>query len=225
MTTVSRPARLDLRPTGYYRVPRRLVHVGCVGLLVAAVAILLGLGVWMRALGEFLVVTERLPQRADAIVVLGGGDRTGNRELQAARLYAAGLAPIVITTGGPVAGEETRATYAEWSVERLIRRGVPANAALATNEGDSTLTDALGVRRMADARGWRDLLLVTDDWHTRRTELLFAQAFRGTDVRLYVSPAPSERFDPAAWWTDEDAILSVVSEYIKLASYWLLGGS
>jgi uncharacterized SAM-binding protein YcdF (DUF218 family) len=179
----------------------------------------------MRALGEFLVVAERLPQHADAIVVLGGGGRTGTRELQAARLYALGLAPVVITTGGPVAGEESRATYARWSLERLVRRGVPADAALATNEGDSTLTDALGVRRMAEARGWHDLLLVTDSWHSRRTTLLFDQVFRGTDVRLYVSPAPSEHFEPAAWWTDEDAILVVLTEYIKLGSYWLLGGS
>ena len=207
----------------YYRVPRRRVHVGALIALLATVAIVLGFTIWLRAMGEFLVATERLPQHADAIVVLGGGGRTGTREAQAARLYAAGLAPVVITTGGPVAGEETRATYADWSLQRLVRRGVPAAVAMATNEGDSTLTDAQGVRRLADARGWHDLLLVSDAWHTRRTEVLFQEAFRDADVRLWISPAPTDRFSMDAWWRDEDAIQLVLTEYIKLASFWILG--
>jgi uncharacterized SAM-binding protein YcdF (DUF218 family) len=188
-------------------------------------AALIGVGVALRGMAAYLIVDERLPTRADAIVVLGGGGRQGTRELQAARLFQRGLAPLVITTGGPIAGEESRATYAEWSVLRLVRRGVPAGAAFATNEGDSTLTDALGVRRLAAERGWRDLLLVTDNWHTRRTELLFGRVFAGTVVRLYISPAPSDRFDPAAWWLDEEAALLVLAEYVKLGSIQLLGGS
>src|SRR5262249_25058853 len=156
----------------YYRVPRRLVHTLGLILVVGALLLVLGAAIWLRAAASFLIVAERLPPHADAIVVLGGGDRNGNREHQAARLYVAGLAPLVITAGGPVAGVETRATYSQWSVDRLVRRGVPASAAMATNEGDSTLTDAEGVRPLADARGWHDLLLVTDSWHTRRTEVL-----------------------------------------------------
>jgi uncharacterized SAM-binding protein YcdF (DUF218 family) len=209
----------------YYRLPRRLVHTLALIVLVSALLLALGAALWLRAAAGFLIVAERLPQHADAIVVLGGGGRNGSRELQAARLYAAGLAPLVITTGGPVAGVEARATYSQWSLDRLVRRGVPASAAMATNEGDSTFTDAEGVRRLADARGWHDLLLVTDSWHTRRTEVLFQHVFRDADVRLWVSPAPSDAFDPTAWWHDEDAIQSVLSEYIKLGSFWILGRS
>jgi uncharacterized SAM-binding protein YcdF (DUF218 family) len=223
--SVPRPAARGPRSTHYYRVPRRLVHGLVLTCLAAFLVLALGGALWLRAAADFLVVAERLPTRADAIVVLGGGDRNGNRELQAARLYAAGLAPLVITTGGPVAGLETRATYSQWSLDRLTRRGVPPSAAMATNEGDSTFTDAQGVRRLADARGWHDLLLVTDSWHTRRTEVLFAHVFRDDDVRLWVSPAPSEAFDSSTWWRDEDAIQSVLTEYIKLASYWILGSS
>jgi uncharacterized SAM-binding protein YcdF (DUF218 family) len=206
-------------------VPRRLVHTLSLILLVGVVLIALGGALWLRAAAGFLIVAERLPQHSDAIVVLGGGDRNGSRELQAARLYAAGLAPLVITTGGPVAGLETRATYSQWSVDRLVRRGVPRSAAMATNEGDSTFTDAEGVRRLAEARGWHDLLLVTDSWHTRRTEVLFQHVFRDANVRIWVSPASGDTFDQGAWWRDEDAIQAVLTEYIKLGSFWLLGRS
>lgn len=203
----------------YYRLPRRLVN-GCLlavglGLFLAVV----GFGAALRGLGHLLVADERLPARADAIVVMGGGDRYAARETQAAALYARGLAPVVLTTGGPVAGE-TVATYAEWSVQRLGRRGVPRSAVIATNEGDSTFGDARGVRRLAEARGWRDLIVVTDSWHSYRTEVVFRSVFAGSPVRVYSSPAASRDFDPDAWWTDEDAAISVATEYIKLLAFY-----
>jgi uncharacterized SAM-binding protein YcdF (DUF218 family) len=223
--SVAQATALAGQPPAYYRVPRRLVHTLALIVLASSLLLVLGGALWLRAAAGFLIVAERLPQHADAIVVLGGGGRSGSRELQAARLYAAGLAPVVITTGGPLAGVETRATYSQWSVDRLVRRGVPTSAALATNEGDSTFTDARGVRRFAEQRGWRDLILVTDSWHSRRTELLFYDVFRDADVQLWVSPAPDDAFDPSAWWRDEEAVPLVLTEYMKLSLYWLLGRS
>lgn len=190
-------------------------------LLVLAATAVLGAGTAARALASYLVVPERLPAHADAIVVLGGGDRSGSRELQAAQLYQAGLAPVVITTGGPVAGEPGLATYADWSVQRLVRRGVPRRAVLATNEGDSTLTDAQGVLRLAQARGWHTLLVVTDSWHSRRTQLIFDDVFRDSSIAIYPSPARTTRFDPDAWWHDEDSAETLLTEYIKLGAYAL----
>jgi uncharacterized SAM-binding protein YcdF (DUF218 family) len=204
----------------YYRLPRRSVN-GC--LLVVGLGLFLavvGFGAALRALGHQLVAEERLPTRADAIVVMGGGDRHGAREAQAAALFGRGLAPVVLTTGGPVAGEAAPATYAEWSVQRLTRRGVPRAAVIATNEGDSTIGDARGVRKLAEARGWRDVVVVTDNWHSRRTELVFRSVFAGSPVRVHSSPATSRNFDPDAWWTDEEAAISVATEYIKLLAFY-----
>jgi uncharacterized SAM-binding protein YcdF (DUF218 family) len=212
----SNDARIARR---YYRIPRRTAHRALVVLAVCLFLAIVGLGVWLRALGTFLVVPDTTPAHADALVVLGGGDRRATREAQAATLYARGVAPIVLTTGGPIAGEAAPATYAEWSVDRLARRGVPRPAIVATNEGDSTTSDARGVRRLAEARGWRDLVLVTDRWHSRRTELVFQSVFRDSPIRLYSSPAASPHFDPTTWWTDEDAAFAVATEYIKLGAF------
>ena len=181
-------------------------------------ALVVGLGFWLRSLSSFLTVADPLPPSADAIVVLGGGGTHGARELQAAELYKAGLAPLVVTTGGPVAGER-EATYAEWSIQRLERRGVPRAAVLATFFGESTRTDALGARRLAEERGWRRIVVVTDDWHSRRARLVFDQVFGGSAVAYAFSPAHGPRFDPYAWWLDETSALLVVSEYLKIAAY------
>jgi len=208
----------------YYFVPKRLVHGALLALAVVVFLGVVGLGAFLRAVGAFLVADERLPAHADALVVLGGGDRHATRESQAAALYERGLAPVVLTTGGPVAGEPAPATYAEWSVQRLVRRGVPREAVVPTNEGDSTLSDARGVRRLAEAHGWHDLVIVTDDWHSHRSELEFAAAFQGSPIRLYSSPAHGGPFDPDDWWTNEDAALVVVTEYSKLAAFELGAG-
>jgi len=206
------------RPDGYYRLPRRLVHLGCFGVFVVLFALVVGLGFWLRALSHFLVVEQALPAGADAIVVLGGGGTHGSRETRAAQLYRSGLAPRVVTTGGPVAGER-EATYAQWSIDRLVRRGVPRDAVVPTFTGDSTSTDAMGVRTMAEARGWATLVVVTDDWHSRRTQFVFGRVFDGSPIRSYVSPAHGPRFDLEAWWLDETSALIVVSEYAKLLAY------
>ena len=150
--------------------------------------------------------------------MLGGGGTHGARELEAARLYKAGLAPLVVTTGGPVAGER-EATYAEWSIQRLERRGVPRAAVLATFFGESTRTDALGARRLAEERRWSRIVVVTDDWHSRRARLVFDQVFDGSPVAYAFSPANGPRYHPEAWWLDETSAMLVVSEYMKIAAY------
>jgi uncharacterized SAM-binding protein YcdF (DUF218 family) len=205
----------------YYRLPKRLVDGVLLAIALLLFLAVVGFGTAMRGLGHFLVAAERLPSHADAIVVMGGGDHHATRETQAAALYARGLAPVVLTTGGPVAGEQAPATYAEWSVQRLTRRGVPRSAVIPTNEGTSTEGDARGVRRLAEARGWHDLVIVTDRWHSHRTEIVFHSVFAGSAIRLYSSPATGPDFDPDAWWTDEPAAISVATEYIKLGAFYV----
>jgi uncharacterized SAM-binding protein YcdF (DUF218 family) len=210
---------LDARSASrYYRIPRRPVHIGCFAVFVLLFALVVGLGFWLRTLSAFLVVPEELPTRADAIIVLGGGGTHGARESQAATLYKAAIAPVVVTTGGPVAGER-EATYAEWSIQRLERRGVPRPVVVATFFGESTRTDAVGARRLAEQRGWRQIVVVTDDWHSRRAQLVFDQVFGGSPIAYSFSPAHGPRFDPQGWWLDETSALIVVSEYVKLIAY------
>ena len=90
---------------------------------------------------------------------------------------------------------------------------------LATFFGESTRTDALGARRLAEERGWHRIVVVTDDWHSRRAQLVFNQVFGGSPVAYAFSPAHGPRFDAGAWWLDETSALLVVSEYLKIVAY------
>ncbi|TAK23934.1 MAG: YdcF family protein [Chloroflexota bacterium] len=200
----------------YYWIPRRLIRNVALGAGVTLLIVLISLGWVMRSLGTWLDVGSSPLAASDAIVVLGGGQTHGSREARAAELFRSGIAPLVVTTGGPVAGER-EATYAAWSVERLERRGVPRAAILSTNLGDSTVTDARGALRLARERGWTRIAIVTDNWHSRRAALVFDAIFRGSGVDVSSAPATPPRVDLATWWLDETTALFVVSEYIKLA--------
>src|SRR5579871_3770959 len=81
---------------------------------------------------------------ADAIIVLGAAEYRGKpspvleaRLNHALFLYLKGLAPRIITTGG--AGGDPVFTESTVARAYLARRGVPAEAIVVENEGESTV--------------------------------------------------------------------------------------
>src|ERR1044071_3675832 len=93
----------------------------------------------LREVGSFLIVEDSL-QTAAAIVALGG--QTPFREMEAANLYRAGLAPVVIIVPG--APNKESAALKElgirlkegWELSRevLVNQGVPISAVVVAND-------------------------------------------------------------------------------------------
>lgn len=110
---------------------------------------------------------------ADAVVVLGAAQYDGEpssifswRLRHAQQLYADGVAPLIVTTGGSQAGDAY--TEAEAGRDYLIERGVPADAVVAVGEG----TDTLGSLRAVAAEEWGTVVLVSDPWHSLRSRTM-----------------------------------------------------
>ncbi|MCC6875308.1 MAG: YdcF family protein [Sandaracinaceae bacterium] len=114
----------------------------------------------------------------DAILVLGGGTESrarggvevaasGDRVVLAARLYHAGRAPILVTTGSPYPGLSTH--DAARATERIWRElGVPRTAILRVDGALTTSDEARLDAELVRARGWRRVGLVTSASHMRR---------------------------------------------------------
>lgn len=178
----------------------------------------------LREVASFLIV-EDAPKPAAAIVALGG--QTPFREMEAARLYRDGWAPlVVIVRGAP--SEESRALQdlgigvgEEWEVRRqvLIRQGVPPSAIVVPkNQAGGTLEElqaVYGALRSKDA----PVILVTSKYHTRRTRLTWHYVTAGRSQGI-VRSAPGDPFDPARWWRERPFVLSVVREYLGLINYY-----
>jgi len=153
------------------------------------------------ALFVYLAVNVLLVYRAgrsddagpvDAIVVLGAAQYDGRPSRQlAARLdhvvtlWDQGLSPRVVVTGGKQEGD--RFTEAEASRNYLVDRGVPAEAILAEDTSHNTYDSLAAVAEVLDEVGVTRVLLVTDPFHTARSELIAGEV--GLDAQS--SPTPT----------------------------------
>ncbi len=112
----------------------------------------------------------------DAIVVMGAAQYDGrpSPQLEARldhvlTLWADGIAPTVIVTGGNQPGD--RFTEAETSGAFLIEGGVPADAILYENAGSNTYDSLVGVASIMDDRDLDTAVIVTDPYHALRSQL------------------------------------------------------
>jgi uncharacterized SAM-binding protein YcdF (DUF218 family) len=157
----------------------------------------------LRAAGNFLVVADT-PERADAIVVLGGGDPA--RPLEAVQLYKNGIAPwVVVTTERPARvfeqlkkdGIVLNQTFENY-VKVIAGYGVPEDHILRIEWYVSdTVEEIEQIGAFARKKGWKRLVIVTSNFHTRRTRMIAHRALE-PEFQVAVVPTSQDTFDPSA---------------------------
>ncbi len=209
---------MSIDASKYILIPRRRAQRALGGLILGLALTAALHPAWLPLVAKILIVDDPL-QKADAIVVLGGG--TGDREVTAARLYADGYAPNVITTGStlPLPGM-SEVTWAELSARELMLHGVPEESIVQSDAGSSTCGDAQSALAALPS-GAKRVIIVTDPFHTRRAKWSFERAASGVEV-IVVAANPSW-FDSSTWWTDERGLIVVEQEYVKFAVTLLKG--
>ena len=166
----------------------------------------------LRVAGETLIVDEA-PQPSDAIVVLGNDNYLGERAARAAELYRDRWAPRVIASGAQI---RPYASIADLIRRDLVERGVPADAVVHfSNFGGNTRGEAYAVRRLMRERGWKRLIVVTSNYHTRRTRYIYRRVLPPEDVR--VVSAFDSTYDPRSWWQSRTGLTLFFREYLAFA--------
>jgi uncharacterized SAM-binding protein YcdF (DUF218 family) len=182
---------------------------------------------WMLAaavlsLGLFLLITSLRIVReagkeelhaADAIVVFGAAEYSGRpspvlraRLDRAFDLFARGLAPAVITTGG--AGSDP--SFSEGGVGRdyLMHRGIPERNLIAETLGSDTAQSAERVGVIMRANGMRSCLAVSDEYHVFRIKKLLQHE----GMQVYVAPRAGSR--PRGRWQRMIAVVREAMSYL-----------
>lgn len=111
------------------------------------------------------VPTALVAPVADAVVALDG-DRP-RRVRAAVALAAAGVAPVLVVVRGEVVAPE------------LLTESAPFEVLSFVPEPSTTRGEARAVARLASARGWRRVLVVTSSYHVPRARLIFGRALPG----------------------------------------------
>ena len=190
--------------------------IGCALVLLLALLVALR-GLWLPLIGGALIVADPL-RPADAVVPLGGGER--GRVTQAAALVRQGDAGWLIATDSEIDLPGIRDSWADLVRREAIWQGTPEERIVdAPGIVTTTYAEALAVRRLALARGWRSLIVVTDPYHTRRARLIFRDVFRDTGVQVIVRPVEDAPYRADAWWRTEDGLRETWTEYLKTLLY------
>lgn len=178
-------------------------------------------------------------ERADAIVVLGGGvrfdgeltDPTLRRLVYALRLFRKGYAPVVILTGGNLEIPELPESE---QMERVAKElGFAPGGFIVEREAKRTSEQAQAVARIVQDRQMRSVILVTSPTHSYRALLAFrkagVQGIPGT-ADPFLTPR-----EPRPWWKRWFAITPgevlrrlnatemLLYECVALAIYWWNG--
>jgi uncharacterized SAM-binding protein YcdF (DUF218 family) len=77
---------------------------------------------------------------------------------------------------------------------------VPASATLRfPQRAGNTREEAEALRELVVTRGWRRVLVVTSNYHTRRARYIFRKVFPPQVAVLMISARDSD-YDPDHWW-------------------------
>jgi uncharacterized SAM-binding protein YcdF (DUF218 family) len=136
-------------------------------------------------------------QPADVILVLGAAEYRGRpspvlraRLDHALELYHRKLAPRILTTGGP-GGDPV---FTEGGVGRsyLTGRGVPSDAIIVENEGESTVQSTAMAGEIMRRMGLHSVIVVSDGYHIYRVKRMLQS--RG--LKVYGSPRREHNPEP-----------------------------
>ena len=148
-------------------------------------------------------------EKAEALIVLGGEPEGRPRE--AARLYRAGVAPLVFVTGiGDAAA----------SRKVLLSAGVPRDGIVVEAESCTTIQNADFTRPLLEKSGVKRALLVTSSFHTRRALATFRKQIPEIEFGVVETRIP--------WWDTPQGKKSedrfALIEAGKTILYWLFYG-
>lgn len=194
---------------------------GRIILLVLCMLVLLGFAFRRSALvavGDFLHVGEA-PIPADFAYVMGGDVTT--RPPAAARLYRDRYVPRIVlsrvvdnqATSMGVLPNET-----DSSRDFLIKLGVPDSAIVILEPPGgvrNTAGEALVLRDYVLATGADDVLVVTNDYHTRRTRWNLRRKLKGVPVNVTVVGISGGYLTADNWWQLEEGVVLYLQEYLK----------
>jgi uncharacterized SAM-binding protein YcdF (DUF218 family) len=176
--------------------------------------------------GNLLVAPDALPPHSDAVVVLTGsiaGEEV--RRQEAMRLIREGRADTLVLSAPQV-------TYlGEWvptllrrHIEKIYGSDLARRVLLCPHNATSTREEAEALRPCLEREGWRTVVVVTSNYHTRRARHIWREVVNDarSPLRVFVHGAADGDFDARGWWCRRRYAKTFLEESIKLTWTYLL---
>jgi uncharacterized SAM-binding protein YcdF (DUF218 family) len=173
----------------------------------------------LQKTADYLTVNDTVQGKADVLIVLGG-EVEGERTERAVELYKKGLSDKLLFSDG---------THLSWrikAVEEMTalakKLGVPPDHIYTEERSRSTYENALYTKEILLKNHWSSAVVVTTEWHTKRSKYIFDKVYQGSGIKLYYMGAKDKQFDSLKdWWKDGEKQQVILSEWAKLIVYWI----
>ncbi len=169
---------------------------------------------WLPPIGGYLLVSDPL-QPADAVMPLAGDTA---RLRHAASLTDQHYARWFVLSN--TFNENSPTLTSRYRRNLAVEQGVRNSQILITSKRvTSTYEEALALRAVAQSRQWERVIVVTDPYHTRRTQFIFRDVFADTGISIVVRPVAEHWYTADSWWQTEEGRQTTALEYLKFVSY------
>lgn len=165
-----------------------------------------------------LLISEDMPEKASAIVVMAGDDSRGSRVEKGIELLQKGYAPILILSGNKIGWN----TYETEIMEKQVRNAkIPKEEIIALeSEADSTISEGYEILKFCKKKKITSILIVTSDYHTRRTAYTFKWLLDSRKIKIIVTGTENLRFQRTRWWKNRTYAKTFFLEMCKLVWYY-----
>ncbi len=159
-------------------------------------------------------------QKADAIVVVSGGD-TPARTASGIALYKNGWADYLVLSGA--AQDKTGLSNAAAMKLQALEAGVPEGAILIDEEAANTQQNAENSQSIFEEEGFREVILVTSGYHQRRASLEFNKRTDNIVIRNHPVVSDSDWswawwLSPRGWWLAGGEVVKIIAFYVGVSS-------
>lgn len=193
------------------------------GIIVLVAACIVFITVYLQpnsfiSCGTVPVASSKACSKADAIVVVSGGD-TRARTAAGVNLYKNGWATELIFSGA--AQDKSGPSNAEAMQTQAIDAGVPEASIIIDENAQSTQENAKNTKTILDQQGYKNVILVTSGYHQRRASLEFNKQEQNTNVTIRNYPVTQEGDWGWFWWLTPRGWWLTGGELVKIGAFYL----
>jgi uncharacterized SAM-binding protein YcdF (DUF218 family) len=176
----------------------------------------------LRSAGHYLVANDEL-QATDACFVLGGNSY--DRGLYAVEVHKQFSKQKFVATGGnyptQIQALDTVMYEAELTKHFMQKLGVPQDQIAMLTQSTSTMEESEEILAYCKQHQLSKIAVLSSAFHLRRVKRVFEKKFKRECIDVVFFAAPDQDFDANNWWKNEEGLITVNNEFIKLFYYVL----
>ncbi len=164
--------------------------------------------------------TDGACSKADAIVVVSGGDTAGRAD-EGIRLYQDGWADMIVFSGA--AQDKSGPSNARAMRVQAIAAGIPEQSISIDEEAVNTQQNAENTQSILTDKGAQRVVLVTSGYHQRRAALEFQRSSNNAFTVLS-KPLLSDKDWSGFWWATPRGWWLAGGELVKIVAFYTGAG-